>query len=125
MDVFEAVDSRIACRAFLDKPVDLNIVKDLIVKAQRAASGGNLQSWNVYALTGAPLAEFKAVVKKRIANEDPRHTKSEYPIYPDPMWGAYKERREEHGVQLYGSLGIVRVDTARLLAPLHRHLVCF
>jgi hypothetical protein len=30
MDVFEAVDSRIACRAFLDKPVDPNIVKDLI-----------------------------------------------------------------------------------------------
>src|ERR687888_222605 len=52
MDVFEAVDSRIACRAFLDKPVDLKIVKDIIVKAQRAASGGNLQSWNVYALTG-------------------------------------------------------------------------
>ena len=62
MDVFEAVDSRIACRAFLDKPVDLDIVRDLIVRAQRAASGGNLQSWNVYALTGAPLAEFKAIV---------------------------------------------------------------
>ena len=109
MDVFEAVDSRIACRAFLDKPVDLNIVKDLIVKAQRAASGGNLQSWNVYALTGAPLAEFKAIVKNRITNEDPRHTKSEYPIYPEPMWGAYKERREEHGVQLYGLAGLVHV----------------
>jgi len=111
MDVFEAVDSRIACRAFLDKPVDLNIVKDLIVKAQRAASGGNLQSWNVYALTGKPLAEFKAIVKKRIANEDPRHTKSEYPIYPEPMFGAYKERREAHGVQLYGSLGNRRAQT--------------
>ena len=37
MDVFEAVDSRIACRAFLDKPVDLAIVKDLLVRAARAA----------------------------------------------------------------------------------------
>src|SRR4051812_47453850 len=103
MDVFEAVDSRIACRAFFDKPVDLNIVRELIVKAQRAASGGNLQSWNVYALTGKSLAEFKAIVQERIAREDPRHMKPEYPIYPEPMWGAYKERREEHGVQLYGS----------------------
>src|SRR6476620_5223172 len=110
MDVFEAVDSRIACRAFLDKPVDLAIVKDLIVKAQGAASGGNLQSWNVYGLTGQPLAEFKDIVRKRIATEDPRHTKSEYPIYPEPMWGAYKGRREDHGVQLYGSLGIARDD---------------
>jgi nitroreductase len=112
MDVFEAVDSRIACRHFFDKPVDPKIVKELIVKAQRAASGGNLQSWNVYALTGKPLAEFKAIVRKRIATEDPRHTKSEYPIYPEPMFGAYKERREEHGVQLYGSLGIGRHDAA-------------
>jgi len=110
MDVFEAVDSRIACRQFLDKPVDLKIVKDLIVKAQRAASGGNLQSWFVYALTGQPLAEFKRIVAQRIANEDPRHIKSEYPIYPEPMFGAYKDRREEHGVQLYGSLGIARED---------------
>jgi nitroreductase len=94
MDVFEAVDSRIACRAFLDKPVDLKIVKEIIVKAQRAASGGNLQSWNVYALTGKPLADFKAIVAKRIADQDPRHSKAEYPIYPEPMFGTYKERRE-------------------------------
>jgi nitroreductase len=115
MDVFEAVDSRIACRHFLDKPVDLAIVKDLIVLAQRAASGGNLQSWNVCALAGAPLTEFKRIVAARIAKEDPRHSKSEYPIYPDPMFGPYKERREAHGVQLYGSLGIAQSDaTGRL-----------
>src|SRR5947208_2182135 len=40
MDVFEAVDTRISCRWFLDKPVDPKIVKDLIVRAQRAAAGG-------------------------------------------------------------------------------------
>ena len=112
MDVFEAVDSRIACRWFHDKPVDLAIVKDLIVKAQRAASGGNLQSWYVYALANDELKKLKRVVAERIANEDPRHFKSEYPIYPEPMFGAYKERREEHGVQLYGSLGIGRDDAA-------------
>jgi len=37
MDVFKAVDTRIACRA----------------------SGGNLQSWNVYALANKPLEDFK------------------------------------------------------------------
>jgi len=125
MDVFEAVDSRIACRAFLDKPVDPNIVKDLIVRAQRAASGGNLQSWNVYALTGEPLAALKAAVGKRIAEEDPRHSKSEYPIYPEPMWGAYKERREAHGVQLYGSLGIGRDDAAGRLAQYKKNFEFF
>ena len=125
MDVFEAIDSRIACRAFLDKPVDLTIVKDLIVRAQRAASGGNLQSWNVYALTGKPLAEFKAIVQKRIANEDPRQTKTEYQVYPEPMFGAYKERREEHGVQLYGSLGIDRNDAALRLGQFKKNFEFF
>src|SRR4029079_9206198 len=125
MDFFEAVDSRIACRAFLDKPVDLNIVKQMIVKAQRAASGGNLQSWNVYALTGKPLAEFKAIVQKRIASEDPRHTTTEYQIYPEPMFGAYKERREAHGVQLYGSLGIGRSDPAGPVFAVNQKLQVF
>jgi nitroreductase len=115
MDVFEAVDSRIACRAFLDKPVDLAVVREMIVRAQRAASGGNLQSWNVYALANEPLTKFKRIVAERIARDDPRHSKSEYPIYPEPMFGLYKERREAHGVQLYGSLGIVQTDgSARL-----------
>ena len=83
MDVFEAVDTRIACRAFLNKPVDLKIVRELIVRAQRAASGGNLQSWNVYALANRPLENFKRIVAARIAREDPRHAKSEYSIYPE------------------------------------------
>src|SRR5258708_33014342 len=88
MDVFEAVDSRIACRHFFDKPVDLNIVKDILAKAARAASGGNLQSWNVYALTGQPLAEFKAIVQERLAKDDPRHAQTEYQGSPQPMFRA-------------------------------------
>jgi hypothetical protein len=36
MDVFEAVNSRIACRHFLDKPVDLNIVRKLIGRSARS-----------------------------------------------------------------------------------------
>jgi hypothetical protein len=61
----------------------------------------------------------------RIANEDPRHTKSEYPIYPDPMFGDYKERREAHGVQLYGSLGIDRDDAAGRLAQYKKNFEFF
>ena len=125
MDVFEAVDSRIACRWFLDKPVDPAIVRDLIVRAQRVASGGNLQSWNVYALTGAPLAELKQLAADRIAKEDPRHFTSEYPIYPEKMWGVYKERREEHGVQLYGALKIERDDADGRLEQYKRNFGFF
>jgi nitroreductase len=125
MDVFEAVDSRIACRWFLDKPVDPNIVRDLIERAARAASGGNLQSWQVYAITGAPLAEIKRQVADHIAGHDPRHDEAEYPIYPNTMWEPYKARREEHGVQLYGALGIARDDTEGRLAQYKRNFEFF
>ena len=60
----------------------------------------------------------RRIVPKRIAREDPRHAKTEYPIYPEPMFGAYKERREEHGVQLYGSLGI---DADRRVGAVERN----
>jgi nitroreductase len=81
MDVFEAVDTRISCRWFLDRPVDQTIVRELVAKAARAASGGNLQPWRVYALTGAPLAEIKRRVAAHIAGDhDPRHDDAEYPL---------------------------------------------
>jgi len=108
MDVFEAVDSRISCRWFLDKPVDPKIVKELILRAQRAASGGNLQPWFVYALTGAPLAEFKRRASAAVTGKNPREFDTEYPIYPEKMWEPYFGRRDHHGTQLYGALGIDR-----------------
>jgi nitroreductase len=125
MDVFEAVDSRIACRWFLDKPVDPKIVRELIERAARAASGGNLQSWHVYALTSAPLAEIKRQVAEHIAGTDPRHDDAEYTIYPKTMWEPYKSRREEHGVQLYGALGVARDDATGRLAQYKRNFEFF
>src|SRR6202451_4270326 len=125
MDVFEAVESRIACRWFLDTPVDAKIVRDLVKRAARAASGGNLQSWQGYALGGAPLAELKRKVAAHIDGRDPRHDDAEYPIYPTTMWEPYKARREEHGVQLYGALDIARDDAAGRLAQYKRNFEFF
>jgi nitroreductase len=125
VDVFEAVDSRMSCRWFLDRPVDPAIVRDLIARAARAASGGNLQPWQVYALTGAPLADLKRQVAERIAGRDPRHEDAQYPIYPKTMWEPYKARREEHGVQLYGALGINRADAGGRLDQYKRNYEFF
>jgi nitroreductase len=125
MDVFEAVDSRMSCRWFLDKPVDAAIMRDLIARAARAASGGNLQPWQVYALTGTPLAELKRQVAAFIAGRDARHIDSEYPIYPETLWEPYKGRRDYHGVQLYGALNIDRGDAAARLEQYNRNLEFF
>jgi nitroreductase len=125
LDVFEAVDSRLSCRWFHDKPVDPAIIRELIAKAARSASGGNLQPWQVYALTGAPLKQLTQRVLTHIAHHDPRHDHAEYPIYPNPMWEPFKGRREEHGVQLYGALQIARDDAEGRLDQYKRNFELF
>jgi nitroreductase len=125
MDVFEAVDSRISCRQFLDKPVDLVLLRDILTRAARAASGGNLQPWRIHALTRKPLAELKRRVAAEIAGHDPREADTEYPIYPKEIWEPYKSRREDHGVQLYGALNIARDDKAGRLAQYKRNFEAF
>ena len=77
MDVFEAVNSRIACRRFLDRPVDPNIVRNLIEGPARVASNGNLQPWNVHAVTGESLKEIKRQAADAPEKGDWRTT--EYP----------------------------------------------
>jgi nitroreductase len=126
MDVFQAVDSRISCRWFLDKPVEAAIVRALVALAARAASGGNLQPWQIYALSGAPLADLKRRVASHIKGRDPRHDdEPEYPIYPEKLWEPFKSRREEHGVQLYGALGIDRGDAEGRLEQYKRNYEFF
>ncbi len=101
-------------------------MRALVEKAARAASGGNLQPWRIYALTGAPLAEIKRRVAARIGGDhDPRHDDAEYPIYPKTMWEPYRSRREEHGVQLYGALGIAREDAKGRLDQYKRNFAFF
>ncbi|MCL4711173.1 MAG: nitroreductase [Pseudorhodoplanes sp.] len=126
MDLLEAIDTRFSCRSFSAKPVDADVVRTLIEGAARAASGGNLQPWRIYALTGQPLAELKRRVAAAIGDNDPRESAStEYAIYPKELWGPYKSRREEHGVQLYAALGIPREDKAGRLIQYKRNFEFF
>ena len=120
MDVFEAVNSRIACRWFLDTPVDPDIVRTLIADAARAPSNGNLQPWNVYALTGEPLKEIKRQAVAAIEQKDWETFETEFPAFPDDLWEPYLGRRFHHGVQLYGALGTTREDRAGRFEQLKR-----
>ena len=72
-----------------------------------------------------PLAELKRKVADFIGDRDPHHEEAEYQVYPPVMWEPYKERREEHGVQLYGALGIDRSDTPKRLGQFKRNYEFF
>jgi nitroreductase len=116
VNVSEAVESRISCRAFLDTPVPEATVRAILDAARRTPSGGNLQPWIVYALAGEPLAHLKAKVRARVA-ADPRGDGShEYDIYPPGLGEPYRTRRFKAGEDLYATIGIARENKlARLL----------
>lgn len=125
MHVFDAVDTRLACRAFLDHPVPPETLRDLIARAGRSASGSNLQPWRLHVVTGEALRELKAIVAADVAGRDPRHTPAEYPFVPADLWEPYLERKEHHGAELYGALGIPRTDTQARLGQYKRNFELF
>jgi nitroreductase len=116
MNVSEAVEARVSIRAFSAKPVPGELVKDILVRAARAPSGGNLQPWRVYALAGQPLADFKAVVRANAFGETP-----EYDVYPPNLWEPFRTRRFQNGEDLYATIGIPREDKPARLRQLARN----
>ena len=116
MTVSEAVEQRVSIRAFLDTPVPGEAVCDILARAARAPSGGNLQPWRVYALTGAALAGLKDHVAANPFGETP-----EYEVYPPGLWDPFRTRRFQNGEDLYATIGIPREDKPARLRQLARN----
>lgn len=111
MNVSEAIASRRSIRGFLDRPVPPALIREILDKAARAPSGGNLQPWHIQVVAGEPLHELKAIMRARI-EEAPRGEPKEYDIYPEELVSPYRERRFQIGEDLYAQLGIPREDKA-------------
>ena len=111
MDVLEAVASRYSCRAFLPTPVPENIVRDILERAARAPSAGNMQPWRIFALAGERIEALKKELAAR-TNELPKGEGGNYQIYPDPMTEPYRTRRFTVGELLYRSIDVAREDKA-------------
>ena len=103
MDVTEAVDSRKSIRAFLDKAVDDSLIKELLKKSSRAASGGNLQPWKIYVINDKTMNSFHKFQSEWTEPETPA-----YAIYPENLKEPYKTSRYEVADDMYSLLGIER-----------------
>ncbi|MFD7382851.1 nitroreductase [Streptomyces anulatus] len=107
MDVYEAVDSRRAVRAFSDEPVPKEVLERVLTAATRAPSSGNLQPWHVYVVTGEPLADLKRQATARALAGDPGDER-DYPMYPAGLASPYRDRFSAAAAQRYEALGIER-----------------
>jgi nitroreductase len=108
MNVSEAVAYRRSVRGFLDKPVDIALIKDIVERSARAATGGNVQPWMIDIVHGDSMVKLKAIMLEKIAARQPETP--EYYIYPPELKEPYTSRRFEVGEMLYGSIGIERED---------------
>jgi nitroreductase len=109
VDVYEAVTSRRAVRGFTDEAVSREVLERVLTAAGCAPSGSNIQPWNIYVVTGAPLAQLKKLATEHVAAGDPWDER-EYVLYPPAMKSPYAERRAAFGRDRYSALGIVRDD---------------
>ena len=67
MDIRTAIDSRRAIRDFQDKPVDPEVIRQVLELAVRAPSGGNLQPWHFHIVSGESMTRLKALMRERVS----------------------------------------------------------
>ena len=115
MDVSTAVDRRSSIREFLDTPVPNEIIGELLTKASRAPSGGNVQPWRIYVVNGASMVDFREMLAAREIEQ------AAYDIYPPDLKEPYKSSRFTIGMQMYETLGIAREDKAARFGQMLRN----
>ena len=105
MNVTDAVISRSSIRSFINNPVSDELLKTLLSKSSRAASGGNLQPWKIFVINKSAMNNFLEFQKNLTEPEVPA-----YDIYPPKLKEPYRTSRYELGEQMYELLGIGRDD---------------
>ena len=122
--VSEALDTRLTCRAFTDKTPKKETLIDILERAKRAPSGGNLQPWRIWVVSGDPLKKFIADIANKI-KESPMGEGTEYNIYPPNLKDPYESRRREVGRSMYEVLNIPKEDKAGRLNQFKRNFEFF
>ena len=120
MKVSEAVRSRKSIRDFLKKPVNSDLIKQLLLKASRSPSGGNLQPWKIVVINDSSMQSFMDFQSEWDKTEIPP-----YEIYPKNLKEPYRTSRYELGEQMYSLLGIPREDKDRRFKQIKRNFSFF
>ena len=124
--VDDAINSRISCRAFTNRPVTRETILEILSLASRAPSGTNTQPWKVYVVQGK--ARDALVDEVCVAHDalyaDPALAAQfvdDYDYYPTQWVSPFIERRRENGWGLYKLLGIERGEKDKMHAQHQRN----
>lgn len=128
--VDDAICSRHSVRAFLDTPIETQVIKDILAVASRAPSGTNTQPWKVYVVTGQKRAELidrvcSAQIELYQNPELAAQYKETFAYYPETWISPFIDRRRENGWGLYGLLGIQKTEREKMAAQQLRNFQLF
>ena len=104
--VSTVVRSRRSVRAFRPQPLRRQLVEEILDDAATAPSGGNIQPWRVYVVSGIAkdeLAEALVAASRAGRATPPAH-------FPETLPDVYRARMMDFGTRYYASLGIARDD---------------
>lgn len=111
-------------RGFLDRPVALDMVRDILEVARYAPSSSNTQPWRCYVVTGearkrvttAAVAAFRA---------GPEKLEPEYAFFPQPLPDPYSTRFNTFRGQLGDAQGVHRSDKTGRMRDVERQFLFF
>ena len=108
MEVTEAIRNRKSTRAFLPKPVDKKLIKDILECARWAPSGVNSQPWQVAVVFEETKNKLANALAKCRANGE--SARQDYDYYPTKIEEPYLSRKKSCGKALYTALNIQKDD---------------
>lgn len=111
-----ALLERRSTRAYLPRPIDPLLVRQILQAASHAPSGTNTQPWNVVVVSGEARQRLCECVAATRAQEPERerggNLEGEYRYYAEPMTEPYLSRRRKVGWDMYSALGVRKGDRA-------------
>ncbi len=100
-------------------------MRQILEEAKYAPSGGNLQPWRAYVITGERLKEFLAIIAEKQKTNPFGDGDTEYDIYPKGLTEPYKARRFKCGEDMYATIGVPREDKEGRMKQFMRNFTFF
>lgn len=113
MNVRDALLERKSTRAFSDREVSIDIIREILDAARHAPSGVNTQPWQVAVVTGDKKRSLCSKMEEQFRTQGKGTL--DYSYYPDEWIDPYRGRRKSCGLQMYSTLNIAREDKQKQL----------
>ncbi len=108
MQLTEALTQRRSIRAYQDKAVEPELIREIFTLAQQAPSNCNSQPWHVSVVSGEARDKLEAALIDRVSNG--QKPVSAFKPYDIGFVGDFKERQISCAVELWNAVGIARED---------------